>query len=166
MTTLKHQNTITQVCDTAGIYRDIEEYELIKVAQHCIKERFNAGKALTSAKDSEIYCQVLLAPYEHEVFYAIWLNSQHHVIGHGVQAHGSIDSATIYPREVVKEALRHNASAVIFSHNHPSGLSEPSQADISITKRLRDALSLIDIRVLDHIIVGTDTSSMAQTGLL
>jgi DNA repair protein RadC len=100
------------------------------------------------------------------VFYAVWLNSQHQVIHHGELFHGTIDSASIYPREVVKAGLACNASAVIVAHNHPSGNPEPSNADIKITQRLKDALALLDICLLDHFIVGTTATSMADSGLI
>jgi DNA repair protein RadC len=97
----------------------------------------------------------------------MFLDSQHRLIAFERLFRGTIDGASVYPRVVVRRALELNAAAVIFTHNHPSGVPEPSTADINITKRLKDALGLIDVRVLDHIIAGTDgTSSMAESGLL
>lgn len=101
-----------------------------------------------------------------EVFYALWLDNQHKVIDHGVLFRGTIDGASVYPREVVNKAITTSTVAVIFAHNQPSGSNEPSQADKHITQRLQDALALIDVRVLDHIIIGKDIVSMAQCGLL
>jgi DNA repair protein RadC len=121
---------------------------------------------MTSPKKSADYLQVLLGSYEHEVFYAIWLDSQHQVLNAQELFRGTVDGASVYPREVVKEGLACNAAAVIFAHNHPSGVTEPSQADIRITERLKEALQLVDIRLLDHIVVGTDVTSMAERGLL
>lgn len=113
------------------------------------------------------YCVLKLAEKESEVFSCLFLDNRHRLIKFEEMFHGTIDGAKIYPREVVKAALRHNAAAVIFAHNHPSGLPEPSRADEIITKRLNDALALVDVRVLDHIIVGgRDTVSFAERGLL
>ena len=163
---MKNSSNTYSLCDTNGQYHNIACNTLIEAAQHCIREGFSAGQAITSPQSAASHCQILLAPEEQEVFYAIWLNSQHHVINHGELSRGTIDSASIYPREVVKTALACNAAAVIFAHNHPSGHAEPSQADIQITKRLTEALSLINIRVLDHMIVAESVTSMAERGLL
>ena len=103
---------------------------------------------------------------EHERFCAIWLDNRHRVIRFDELSRGTIDGASVYPREVVKAALSVNAAACIFAHNHPSGISEPSQADERITRRLRDALALVDIRVLDHIVIGQTSVSFAERGLL
>ena len=100
------------------------------------------------------------------MFAVMLLDSQHKLIDYRELFFGTIDSASVYPREVVKAVLADNAAAVIFTHNHPSGEIKPSQADIAITSRLKDALALIDVQVLDHIIVGNGTASMAEFGLL
>jgi DNA repair protein RadC len=106
--------------------------------------------------------------YRHEVFGCLWLDNQHRVLEFEELFHGTIDGASVYPREVVRAALRLNAAAVIFAHNHPSGVAEPSEADRMITQRLKQALNLIDIRVLDHFIVGDGDQaySFAEHGLL
>ena len=107
------------------------------------------------------------ASFEHEVFAALFLDSQHRLIEYVELFRGTIDQASVYPREVVKEALRLNAAAVVFSHNHPSGSPEPSQADRVLTQRLKEALALVDVRTLDHIVVGgAVTTSFAECGLL
>jgi DNA repair protein RadC len=103
---------------------------------------------------------------EREVFAVLFLDSQHRLIEYQELFFGTIDAAAVYPREVVKAALDHNAAAVIFSHNHPSGVSQPSQADIAITEKLKKALNLIDVRTLDHIIIGEDIFSFAESGYL
>ena len=100
------------------------------------------------------YLQSRLRGLDHEVFAALFLDSQHRLIAYEVLTHGTLDGASIYPREVVKAALRLGAAAVIFAHNHPSGFAEPSAADRVLTDRLRDALSLVDVRVLDHFVIG------------
>ena len=113
------------------------------------------------------YLQIQLAEREQEVFSVMFLNTRHQLIEFQEMFYGSIDGASVHPREVVKAALKVNAAACIFAHNHPSGVAEPSQADISITGRLKSALALVDIRVLDHIIVTVDECvSLAQRGHL
>lgn len=108
-----------------------------------------------------------LGTLEHEVFCCIFLNTRHQLISFDQLFRGTIDGASVYPREVVKAALNHNASAVIFSHNHPSGIPEPSSADITLTRRLKTALELVDIRTLDHLVVGNfNAVSFAERGLL
>ena len=121
---------------------------------------------LTSPLDGKNYAKLQLAIYEHEVFACIFMDSRNRVIAFEELFRGTIDCASVYPREVVKACLSHNAAAVIFAHNHPSGATEPSQADIQITERLKNALLLIDITVLDHLIVGEDVVSFAEIGLL
>jgi len=160
-----HSNTV-QICDITGTYHAIHFKELIKAAQGCVAEQFIRGEAMTSPKKSADYFQVLLGHYEHEVFYALWLDSQHQVLKAQELFRGTVDGASVYPREVVKEGLACNAAAVIFAHNHPSGVTKPSQADIQITNRLKGALALVDIRLLDHLVVGSDVTSMADRGLI
>ena len=104
---------------------------------------------------------------EAEAFGCLFLDNRHRLIAFEILFHGTVDGASVHPREVVKRALEHNSAAVIFAHNHPSGVAEPSQADELITRRLRDALALVDIRVLDHVIVGLERCvSFAERGLL
>jgi len=130
------------------------------------KEYFRPDQ-LTSPEKTRRFLQLKLAKLEHEVFSIVFMDSQHQVIAYEELFRGTIDAASVYPREVVKRCLHHNASAVILAHCHPSGQPEPSQADIKITKRLAEALELIDVRVLDHIVVGGANSvSMAERGLL
>ena len=110
------------------------------------------------------YLALKLGAHEREVFAVMFLDSQHRLISFEEMFFGTIDAASVYPREVLKMALRHNAAAVIFAHNHPSGVPEPSQADKRITERLVEALKLVDIRVLDHIVVGESCVSFAEKG--
>lgn len=141
--------------------------QAIKLIQSKLK---TPGKALTSPNLVRDYLILHLAQFEEEHFSLVLLDNQHRVIGFENIFRGTIDSASIYPREVVKTVLAHNAAAVILAHNHPSGNAEPSNADIHLTKRLKDSLALIDVRVLDHIIVGgcnqTLTVSFAERGLI
>ena len=123
--------------------------------------------ALTSPSAARDYVIMHLAAEEHEVFTVFFLTTQHQVIAAEDMFKGTIDGCSVYPREVAKRALEHNAGAVIFAHNHPSGVSDPSQADKDITKRLKEGLALFDIRVLDHLIVaGAQVTSFAERGLL
>jgi DNA repair protein RadC len=122
---------------------------------------------LASPQATRNYLQVTLAREVREVFWCLFLDSQHRVLASQPLFYGTIDGASVYPREVVRACLSHNAAAVIFAHNHPSGVAEPSQADRRITTRLREALDLVDIRTLDHIIIaGNQSVSMAELGML
>ncbi len=113
------------------------------------------------------YLMARLRDYPHEVFACLFLDTRHRVICYEELFHGTIDGASVHPREVVRRALQHNAAALIFAHNHPSGIAEPSDADRRITTRLRDALGLIDVRVLDHFVIGDgEPVSFAERGLL
>jgi len=130
------------------------------------KEYFRTDQ-LTSPDKTRQYLQVKLAKYEQEVFCCIYLDSQHHVISFEELFIGGLDSCSVYPRQVIKRCLHHNAAAVVFSHNHPSGDPLPSNADKVLTNRLKEALALVDIRVLDHIVVGgARTISFAEQGLI
>ena len=140
--------------------------QLVNAAIDILNKRIIRGDSLTSPNDSRNYLKLKLSSYEHEVFGCLWLDNRNRVIEFSEMFRGTIDGASVYPREVIKEALKHNAAAVIFSHNHPSGVAEPSRADEQITKRLKDALALVDIRVLDHIIIGEEIVSFAERGLI
>jgi DNA repair protein RadC len=126
----------------------------------------SASPPLTSPQASKDYVRLQLATFEHEVFACVFMDNRNRVITFEKLFRGTIDGASVYPREVVKACLSHNAAAVILAHNHPSGVAEPSQADIRITERLKKALALVDIRVLDHLIVGEEVISFAERGLL
>lgn len=154
------------VRDALGEYRQATADEVI-TARSVLARRVRRGTAFTSPQLSHDYLRVKLGVLEHEVFVVVLLDTRHRLIETLELFRGTIDSTSVYPREVVKEALARNASAVILAHNHPSGTAEPSQADEAITRRLREALALVDIRVLDHLIVaGQDVASFAERGLL
>lgn len=143
------------------------EDQIIEEALKILTNRMLNGESLTSPADTTSFLTLQLAGREAESFCVIYLTSQHQVIAFEEVFHGTIDGAAVYPREIVKACLNHNAAAVIFAHNHPSGMAEPSTADRRITERLVQALSLIDVHVLDHIIVaGTNTTSFAEQGLI
>ncbi len=139
----------------------------LELSQRQLFEQLEDRDALTSSELTRQYLRARLRHYEHEVFACLFLDNQHRVVKLEELFRGTIDGAAVYPREVVKRCLSNNAAAVIFAHNHPSGIAEPSQADIGITQRLKVALNTIDVRVLDHIVVGrSDAISFAERGLL
>lgn len=138
-----------------------------EISRRSMLEALQRSSVLTSPEKTRGYLKSILAHQPREIFWALFLDSQHQVIASEALAHGTIDSASIYPREVLKASLSHNAAALIFAHNHPSGSLTPSQADQDITRRLQEVLAMVDIRVLDHIIVGGNrTVSMAELGLI
>ncbi|WP_224784664.1 JAB domain-containing protein [Marinihelvus fidelis] len=125
------------------------------------------GVELTDPAAAGQYCQLRLGDREHEVFLVVFLDTRHRVRGAEELFRGTIDGACVYPREVAKAALMNNAAAVIVAHNHPSGVTEPSMADQAITRRLKDALTLLEIRLLDHFVVsGQGFTSMASRGMI
>jgi DNA repair protein RadC len=141
--------------------------EIITAAREQLSRRVRRGAQLTSPKATRDYLALKLGTLEREVFAVLFLDKRHRLISYQEMFLGTIDGATVHPREVVKEALKQNAAAVILAHPHPSGVAEPSQADELITNRLKEALSLIDVRILDHIIVaGGETLSFAERGIL
>lgn len=147
-------------------HEPMTEHQILEKASEIIAAKFVGDELLNSTKASKDYAMMKLSCYQREVFAVMLLNSQHQLIEFKEVFFGTVDSASIYPREIVKEVLNNNASAVIFTHNHPSGTPTPSEADKCITKRLQDALALIDVRVLDHIVVGRTAFSFAEEGLL
>jgi len=148
-----------------------EKYAILQAAlelsRRQLQENLQKGEVLASSTATRGYLRARFKSRKQEAFSCIFLNNQHHVVKIEELFNGTIDGAAVYPREVVKRCLHHNAAAVIFAHNHPSGIAEPSQADISITRRLQAALETIDIRVLDHFVVGDpEVVSFAERGLL
>jgi DNA repair protein RadC len=130
-------------------------------------ESLPCGEPIRSPGDTETFLQARMRHLGHEVFCCLFLDNRHRVLRFDELFRGTIDGTSVYPREVVKEALAVNAAAVILAHNHPSGVAEPSQADERITKRLKSALELVDIRLLDHLIVGDGcATSLASRGML
>lgn len=145
-----------------------EEDNVIDRAISFLERRLRSpGEAMMSPSTARNLLALRLAELPHEVFACIWLDSQHRMIAYDEMFRGTLTQTSVYPREVLKSALKHNAAAVIFSHNHPSGVAEPSWADELLTNELKSALAMIDVRVLDHIIVGgTATTSFAERGLI
>lgn len=140
---------------------------VMEMARRHFAEILQRGNALTSPEITRAYLSAQLRGYSYEVFACLFLDNQHRVLQWEELFRGTIDGASVYPREVAKRALFHHAAAVIFAHNHPSGINEPSQADRQITEKLKQALALFDIRVLDHFIVGDGQPySFAEHGLI
>jgi len=139
----------------------------LELSKRYLTECLKRGNVLSNPTETLNYLLSELSGRDYEVFACLLLDNKHRVIKFEELFYGSIDSADIYPREVVKRILQYNAAAVIFAHNHPSGIAEPSQADIIVTKKLTAVLKLIEVRVLDHFIVGDGYGiSLAEQGLL
>ena len=150
-----------------GPTRWAELQAALELARRHHLERLRFGPSLTSPRAARDFLIARLRDREHEVFCCLFLDSRHRLISFEELFRGTVDGASVHPREVVKQALARNATAVILAHNHPSGVAEPSQADEIITTRLRDALALVDIRVLDHLIIGDGTcASLAERGVV
>ncbi len=140
---------------------------VLEMARRHLRETVDRGSALSNPVESRDYLSAQLRRYPYEVFACLFLDNQHRVLQFEELFRGTIDSTSVYPREVLRRALQLNAAAVIFAHNHPSGVCSPSNADRQITRKLTDALALVDIRVLDHFIVGdAEGYSFAEHGLL
>ncbi len=150
-----------------GVARAAVLRSLPEIARRYFSEALPVGEAIRSPSDTESFLQARMRHLGHELFCCLYLDNRHRVLRFDEMFRGTIDGTSVYPREVVKEALRINAAAVILAHNHPSGVAEPSQADERITRRLKAALELVDIRLLDHLIIGDGrATSLAARGLL
>ncbi len=146
---------------------EAEKCSLLALSMKVLSARHYRGRILKSPDDTQAYLRLRLADKQTELFGCLYLDNRHRVLELCELFHGTIDGTSVYPRVVVQQALEFNAAAVILFHNHPSGVAEPSQADERITRRLKNALELIDVRVLDHFIVAAgDCVSMAARGIL
>lgn len=157
------------LCEVTGMgqakYAQLQA--VLEMARRALKEKISNGNALNSPAAVREDLRLRLQALPHEVFAVLFLDAQNRVIGIEELFRGTLTQTSVYPREVVKRALHHNAGAVIFAHNHPSGVAEPSHADETLTQALKQALALIDVRVLDHFIVaGSGVLSFAERGLL
>jgi len=154
-------------CQGVGRSRLATLRALPELARRYYSESLPCGETIRSPTDTEAFLQSRMRHLGHELFCCLYLDNRHRVLRFDELFRGTIDGTSVYPREVVKEALDINAAAVILAHNHPSGVAEPSQADERITKRLKLALELVDIRLLDHLIIGDGrATSLASRGLL
>ena len=138
---------------------------VLELARRHLAETLQRGDALTDPAATRRYLSARLRDYAYEVFGCLFLDNRHRIIGFEELFRGTINGASVHPREVVRRALAHNAAAVILAHNHPSGVAEPSEADRQLTRRLSEALALVDVRVLDHVVVGDgETVAFAERG--
>jgi len=139
---------------------------VLEMSRRHLQEKLEKGDALVNAQATRDYLIAKMRHYDHEVFCILLLDNKHRIMSFKELFNGTIDGASVYPREVVKLVLQENAAAVIFAHNHPSGDSSPSASDRQITQKLKEALALVGVRVLDHFIVGEDGFSFAEHGLI
>ena len=142
------------------------EQDVLAAAEAILKGRLERQGSLNNPTDASSFLRMRLGALLHEEFHVLWLDNRHRILDCQRLFTSTVDGASVYPREVVRAALSINACAAIFAHNHPSGIAEPSAADRAITRELRDALQLIGVRILDHIVVGAECVSMAGRGLL
>ena len=158
----------SEFCQRHGLgpAKFVQLQAVLEMARRHLFENIQRGDALCSPEETRRYLQAELQSYPHEVFACLFLDNRNRVISFDKMFYGTIDGASVYPREVVKLALKKNAAAVIFAHNHPSGVAEPSRSDEQITQRLKQALEVVDIRVLDHMVIGDEVVSFAERGLL
>ena len=154
------------VLEASGEYRPATPKEILAAAKSAVGYIYGRGSEFSSPDAAREYLSAKLAGRENECFAVLFLDNRNRLIEYREMFYGTIDASAVYPREVLKAALELNAAAVLFAHNHPSGDTEPSMADQRITARLKDALSLVEIRVLDHFIVGREVLSFLERGLL
>src|SRR5512134_949834 len=150
-----------------GVAKYAQLQAVLEMARRALRERLDRGSALTSPQAVRDYLRLRLQGRPHEVFIGVFLDAQNRVLAVEELSRGTLTQTSVYPREVVKRALHHNAAALIFAHNHPSGIAEPSHADEVLTQSLKQALALVDVKVLDHFVVGAGGAmSFAERGLL
>jgi DNA repair protein RadC len=163
------ESDLEHFCQSRGLgaAKFVQLQAALELGKRHLESSLMRNHALANPADTRNYLKARLRAYQHEVFACLFLDNRHRVICFEELFRGTIDGASVYPREVVKRALFHNAAALILAHNHPSGVAEPSHADRNITERLREALLLVDIRVLDHFVIGDkETVSFAERGLI
>ena len=137
----------------------------LEMSRRYLAEKMNRGDTLSNPQDTHRFLMAKMRDYRQEVFACLYLDTRHRVISYDEMFYGTINMASVHPREIVQRSLKHNASAVILAHNHPSGIAEPSHADRELTRQLQKSLALIEVRVLDHIVVGDGaTVSFAERG--
>jgi len=154
------------LCTVRGLgeAKYVQLQAVLEIARRHLAEGLSGREALKDPGAVRRLLQARLRDRDHETFAALFLDNQHRIIAFDELSQGTIDGASVYPREVIKAALKHGAAAVIFAHNHPSGVAEPSAADRALTERLKSALAQVDIRVLDHFVVGEQVVSFAERG--
>jgi DNA repair protein RadC len=150
-----------------GTTRYAELQAALEIGRRQYAEALHRGPALSTFKATQDFLFARIRDLEYEQFCCLYLDNRHRLIHFSELFRGTIDAANVYPREIVKQALQHNCAAVILAHNHPSGVADPSTADQLITGKIREALNVVDIRLLDHIVIGANQAvSMAHRGLL
>ena len=150
---------------SAGTRQEQTDAAILEQAEQILRKRFERLGTLSQPSDSSAWLRVRLATRDSEAFCCVFLDNRHRVLAFEELFQGTIDGASVPPREVVRACLHHNAAAVIFAHNNPSGVSEPSAADVALTQTLKQALDLIGCRVLDHLVIGETVTSLSQRGL-
>lgn len=174
---LTHFGSLTKLCSTdldafsqlpgMGPAKFAQLQAVMEMARRALAEEIRNGDIMDSPQSVRNYLRLSLGGKPHEIFVGIFLDARHRTIATEELFRGTLTQASVYPREVVKRALFHNAAAIIFAHNHPSGVAEPSQADETLTQSLKQALALVDIRVLDHFVIGSEAVvSFAERGLI
>lgn len=159
---------VQKFCATHGMGKAkyVQLQAVLEMSRRYLAETMRRGDPLNDPDSVRHYLAAKLRDRRSEVFACLFLDNRHRVIQYEELFYGTIDGASVHPREVVQRALHHNAAAVIFAHNHPSGVAEPSQADERITQKLKEALNLIDVRVLDHFVIGDSVVSFVEKGML
>ena len=163
-TKLANAQGLRPYCD---LTKSVRVQAALELGRRYLESEVRARPVLSNPDKTRQYVKAWLCRYPHEVFACLFLDNRHRIINGEILFTGTIDGASVYPREVVKRCMELNAAAIIFAHNHPSGIAEPSQADRQITLKLTQALALLDVRVLDHLVVGDKlVTSMAERGLM
>jgi len=160
---------LTQFCQVKGLgeAKYILLQATLELSRRYLAEKLNRGDALSGPEDTQQFLMAKMRHYRQEVFACLYLDNRHRVISYDEMFYGTVDMAAVHPREIVQRALKYNASAIILAHNHPSGVAEPSHADRDLTTRLQKALALIDVRVLDHFVIGDgEAVSFAERGYI
>jgi DNA repair protein RadC len=157
-----------QLCRSKGLgqAKYVQMQAVVEMSRRYLEEKIYRGDALDNPEDVKNYLKARLQSYPFEVFSCLFLDNKHRVIEYEELFRGTIDGASVHPRELVRRVLHHNAAAIILAHNHPSGIAEPSPQDIEITNKLKQTLDMIDVRVLDHFVIGDEMVSFAERGLL
>lgn len=150
-----------------GAAKYVQLQAVLEMSRRALQEKLASGVALNSPQTVRDYLRLRLQSLEHEVFVGVFLDAQNRLLAIEELFRGTLTQTSVYPREIVKRALSHNAASLIFAHNHPSGIAEPSRADEMLTQTLKQALALVDVKVLDHFVVGSGAAlSFAERGLL
>jgi DNA repair protein RadC len=165
---MKLDNAVAEIQRLHVLDHDNVDDSVIRLALDLLRRRFDLKRPhLNSPKCVRDYLTLKLSGMAHEVFVCVFLDAQNRVIECEEMFRGTLTQTSVYPREVVKRALAHNAAAAIFAHNHPSGVAEPSRSDEALTQALKQALALVDVKVLDHFVIGSGTAmSFAERGLI